>query len=282
VHVLLLLLGVFACSTSVIWIKKCDVDPVLLTALRLAIAAAVLTPLFVRDWLRNRERMSWRLVCDSAIPGLVLALHFFLWIHGARLTPAVNSTLLVNLVPIVMPFLLIWLASEKLYRKEIFATLIASLGLGVIFVSDYQLSREHFRGDVICLASMLFLALYLALGRRFRHHPTVWLYLVPLYYAAALASFIAVPLLAESTAVDWSREWPWVLALGIVPTVFGHSLLNNAMRQFRGQIVSLASMLQFVFAGVMAYLLLPNETPGWSFYPASALIVAAGVIVVRR
>lgn len=281
-QLLLLLLGVFACSTAVIWIKLTEIDPVLLTSLRLAIAAVALGPLFVRDWLRHRDAFTWRHVRDAAIPGLVLTLHFFTWIYGARLTPAVNSTLLVNLVPIAMPFLLVWLASEHVNRREITATLVSTVGIAILFIADYQLRPEHFRGDAVCLGSMLLLALYLALGRRFRHHPTVWLYLVPLYATAAVAALACVPLLAADTHVDWSKDWPWVLLLGLAPTVVGHSLLNNAMRHYRGQVVGLATMLQFVFAGVMAYLLLPNETPDWSFYPACVLIVAAGVIAVRK
>lgn len=278
----LLLLGVFACSTSVIWIKLCAVDPVLLTGLRLAIAAVALTPLFVRDWRRHRSEMTWLHYRDAAIPGVVLTLHFFTWIYGARFPLAANSTLLVNLMPIVMPFLLAWLVKESVNRSEILATLLAAIGLAVMFAADYQLSAEHFfHGDLVCLGSMLLLAVYLALGRRYRRHPSVWLYLVPLYYAATAVAFLCVPLLSSDAPVDWRREWPVVLALGLIPTVVGHSLLNNAMRYFRGQVVALTSMLQFVFAALLAYAFLPNETPHASFYAASALIVTAGVIAVR-
>ena len=277
----LLLLGVFACATSVIWIKLCTVDPVLLSGLRLAIAAVVLTPLFVRDWRRHRREMTWQHYRDAAIPGVALTLHFFTWIYGARFPLAANSTLLVNLVPIVMPFLLAWLAHESVNRKEILATMLAMAGLAVLFVTDYQIDRQHFHGDLVCLGSMVLMAFYLALGRRRRHHPTVWLYMVPLYYTAALVAFACAPFLSTRERVDWAREWPLVLALGLIPTVIGHSLLNNAMRFYRGQVVALATMLQFVFAGVIAYFALPDETPHGSFYLSSALIVTAGAIAVR-
>ncbi|TWT77822.1 EamA-like transporter family protein [Posidoniimonas polymericola] len=278
----LLLFGVAACATSVIWIKKSGVDPVLLSGLRLVVASVALTPLFIRDWRRHRDVLTWRHYRDAAIPGVMLALHFITWLIGVRMTPAVNSTVLVNLTPIVMPLLLIWLTGERPNRRELLATGVAGIGLSILFVSDFNLSREQFNGDLVCLGSMLLLALYLTLGRKYRHHPTVWLYLVPLYYTAAVVALLLAPVFATDLSVDWPREWYWVLALGLIPTVLGHSLLNNAMRHFRGQVVGLASMLQFIIAGVLAYLLLPNETPAWTFYPASVFILLAGVIVVGR
>ncbi|MEM9186072.1 MAG: DMT family transporter [Planctomycetota bacterium] len=273
----LLLLGVVACSVSVIFIKKSGVDPVLLSGLRLAVAAVVLAPVYAVDWRRHRQSLSWRHARDSAIPGLVLALHFITWIMGARLTLAANSTLIVNIVPVVMPVLLWALVRERLTRRETIATAVAGAGLGLLFAADFRTSAAHFHGDAVCFGSMLLLALYLALGRRFRHHPTVWLYLVPLYAAASVVCLAVGSVSADWRAIDWPKELPWILALGLVPTVIGHSLLNNAMRHLRGQVVSLMVMTQFLFAGVIAYATL-GEQPSWTFYPASALVVASGVI----
>jgi len=59
VHLLLLLVGVFACSTAVIMIKACSEDAVLLSAYRLLIAAIALTPVFWRDYRRHRDRYGW-------------------------------------------------------------------------------------------------------------------------------------------------------------------------------------------------------------------------------
>ena len=49
----------------------------------------------------------------------------------------------------------------------------------------------------------------------------------------------------------------------------------------RGQVVSIFNLNQFIFAGVLAFLLL-GEVPKPRFYLASALVVAGGVIVVMR
>lgn len=274
---LLLLLGVLNCSTAVIFIKKCTVDPVLLSGLRLGIAAIVLLPLFIRDYRRHADVLTWQHMRDAAVPGIFLALHMITWIFGARLTPAANSSLIVNLVPIVMPLLMILFVGERPNRWENLATLIALVGMGILFTADYQLSQTYLRGDIICFVSMVLFSIYFALGRRYRHHPTLWLYMVPLYATSAVVSFAASLFLSERSPIDWSVELPWVLALGIVPTVFGHTILNQAIRHIRGQIVSIVNMLQFVFAGLLAYPLL-GEVPDSSFYFASLIVVGAGIM----
>ncbi len=75
------------------------------------------------------------------------------------------------------------------------------------------------------------------------------------------------------------RDVLLILGLGIIPTVIGHSLVNNAMKHFRGQIVSIINMGQFVFAGIMAFLLW-GEVPAKTFYVAAALLGVAAWVAV--
>ncbi len=283
VNALLLLLSVFAASTAVIMIKASTLPPVLLASLRLFVASLVLLPLFVRDLRRHRGTYTSAHLQASVLPGLVLAVHLMTWIVGARMTPTANASLIVNLVPLAMPFFLVWLANEALTRREIVATGVALAGVVILTASDLNLSSAYFVGDLICLGSMLFYALYMALGRRNRHHPTVWLYLVPLYGVAAVTSMVVFVLMATPLQPAGSgglaREVALVLGLGIVPTVIGHSLLNRSMKYFRGQLVSLVNMGQFVFAGVMAFVLW-REVPAATFYLAATMLIAAAGIVV--
>ena len=279
-NILLLFLSVFAASTAVIMIKASTTHPVLLASLRLFVAALVLMPLYVRDLKRHRDAYTWQHLRASVLPGMVLAVHLMTWAVGARMTPTANASLIVNLVPLAMPFFLLWLAHEPLTRKEAVATTVALCGVAVLTASDLSLNPTYFLGDLISFGSMLFYALYMALGRRNRTFPSVWLYLVPLYAAAAVASLVVALFLGTSIQPLTVREGALIVGLGIVPTVIGHSLLNRAMRVFRGQIVSIVNMGQFVFAGLMAFMLW-REVPRWSFYVASGLLACSAWIVVR-
>ena len=126
---------------------------------------------------------------------------------------------------------------------------------------------------------MLLFALYLALGRRNRDFPSIWLYVIPVYAQASLVCLVVALPRMHTFAAGSLREWALMAALAAIPTVCGHSLLNAAMRRIRGQIVSLCNVSQFVFAGILGYLLF-GEIPKALFYAASAIVVAGVAIVV--
>jgi len=278
-RILLLVVGVYAGSTAVIMIKACQVHPMLLAAYRQLIAAAALSPLFLRDLLRHRGRYGWREVRRTVVPGLMLGAHFITWIIGARLTWAANSSLIVNMVPIVMPFLLYVLIRERLTRGEWAGTAVAMAGVLLLGATDFRVSAAHFAGDAICLGSMFLFAIYLALGRRNRDFATIWLYLVPLYTFGGLACLLLAVTQVRPGPLTF-RDGLLVTGLGVVPTVIGHSVLNHAMKHLRGQLVSLVNLGQFVFAGVMGFFLL-GELPQVGFYPACVMVVGGAVLALR-
>jgi drug/metabolite transporter (DMT)-like permease len=208
---------------------------------------------------------------------VLLGLHFIAWIIGARMTSSTNATLIVNLVPVVMPFFLAIQINEKLNRNEWAGTIAAAAGLGILILADFNQSRKTLPGDILCFVAMLFFCVYLVLGRKNRNLP-VWLYVVPLYAIAGVFCLTLTPLFVNPFQVMPVREILLVLGLGLIPTVLGHSALNYSMKHFRGQAVSVVNMGQFVFAGAMAYVFF-HEIPAWSFYPAGLMFILSGVLV---
>jgi drug/metabolite transporter (DMT)-like permease len=276
---LLLFLGVLACSTSAVFIRASATDPFVLTAFRLVIAFLLLAPVLVVQLRRHRGAFTAAHLRRTRVPSLVLACHLITWTLGARMTAVAQATLIVNLVPVALPFFLLWLARERISREEVAGTVLAVAGLLILSVKDALRGGGSLVGDAVCLLSMLLFALYLALGRRNRDFPSIWLYVIPVYGQAALICLVVALPRISTFAVGSGREWALMLALGAVPTVCGHSLLNAAMRGIRGQIVSLCNVSQFVFAGVMGYVLF-HEVPPAVFYAASAVVVAGVAVVV--
>ncbi|MEN9577209.1 MAG: hypothetical protein RJA70_218 [Pseudomonadota bacterium] len=275
-----LLLGVAACSSSVIFIRQSTTEPVLLSGLRLLVAVLVLSVPFVRAWKRHRDVYTWRSLARSVLPGALLAAHFVTWIQGARLTPAVNSSTIVNMVPVVTPLLLWAIAHERPNLREWLGTLLALGGVLFMIGGDYRFAPENVTGDVLCFGSMLLFAAYLVFGRRNRDAQSLWLYLVPLYATAALLCLAAAPFVTNGQAPSFdTKELLLILGLGLVPTVIGHTALNHAMKHLRGQIVSVVNLGQPFFAGFLGYLFLA-EVPAWFFYPASVMIVFGAVLAV--
>ncbi len=276
----LLFVGVFACATAVIMIKVSSLHPLLLASYRCLLAAAFLAPLFARGLARHRGAFTRGHLLRCLVPGLLLGIHFVTWIVGARTPPAANSSLIVNMVPLVMPFVLFAFTRERPTRGELAGTVLAIAGVVVMTASDFSFSREHFRGDALCLVSMVFFCVYLVLARKNRDFPTVWLYLVPVYAIAGLACLAVGLVAADPFGAYTAQDLAVVVGLALVPTVIGHSTLNYSMRHLGAQAVGVANLGQVLFAAVMAYFIL-HETPRWTTGVAAALL-ACGIVVALR
>ena len=277
--ILLLLFGVFCCATSVLMIKASGLHPAVLSAYRLLGAALLLSPLYVLEARRHRGKYLPRHKRATVLPALVLALHFISWAQGAQMTRAANASLIVNMVPVVVPFLLFLALREKVSRQEVVGTILALCGVLWLAADDIEVSRRLW-GDVVCFGSMLLFSVYLVQGRLNRDVPSIWLYLVPLY-AIAGAICLAVSLVVADPFAPHSARALWcALGLAVVPTILGHSILNLSMQRLSGPIVGVCNLFQFLFAGVLAYALF-HEAPSPAFYAAGALVVSGAIIVIR-
>jgi drug/metabolite transporter (DMT)-like permease len=281
---IVLLVSVLIGSTSVIMVKATSINPNLLASIRLLGAAAFLSPLYLKELRARRAADSAPKTHAAAfrvviLPGVIVTVHFISWIVGARLTTASNSTLIVNMNPIAMPFAAFLLSGVRPTRREIAATALATGGILIMGAGDFSLSAEYLAGDAICFLSMLCFTSYLALSRRNNSDGRLWTYLVPLYTVGGLLSFAAAVAAPGAFAPMTAKDA--LLALGLVlgPTVVGHSVLNWTMTVLRPQAVMIVNLFQFVFAGILAFFLF-SETPPPTFYATTAFILTGAVLAI--
>ncbi|MBX2879472.1 MAG: DMT family transporter [Granulosicoccus sp.] len=275
----ILCVGVCASALSVVFIRETTEAPIMLAAWRVLIAGLLLLPLYYRDQRRHGSESLSAVIQRSWFPGVILGVHFIAWVVGARMTPAANANLIVNILPVVMPFFMFAMFSERIGARELVATIIAIAGMLLLGASDFSISQKHFQGDLVCLFSMLLFAVYLALARRNKDVPTVWLYVVPVYLIAGVSTFIVALFFSSPFRPYTAYDLCMILALAVVSTVIGHSALNYAMQHLRGQTVSVVNMGQFVVGGIAGFLLY-QEIPRPAFYLASALLVLAMWLVI--
>lgn len=283
---LILIFGVFCCSTSVIFIKIGATDPIVLSGYRTLLGGCLMIP-----FLFQVRRVEWppfgQLIRRAWPPAAFLAVHFITWIMGARLTPSANASLIVNMVPVVMPLLLFFIIRERITRAEGLGTTLAILGVFALGIGDFSFSREHALGDAVCFLSMLFYACYLIFARKNRDVASIYLYVIPVYILSGLICLSLASLLSIAgrpvlwMGPDLRMETISIIGLAVVPTIFGHSIINWALRSLRGQVVVIINLAQFIFAGIMGFFIL-GELPHLVFYLASLLVVAGAVIVIRQ
>jgi Permeases of the drug/metabolite transporter (DMT) superfamily len=276
----ILVFGVFVAATSVIMIKASTIHPILQASYRLLASVALLLPFMFRELGRRGERLSFRLTLPALLPGVMLGLHFIAWIYGARMTLAGNSTVIVNMSPVVMPFVALALLRQRPTRRELLGTAIATAGVAILAATDYKGDAGRLAGDGACFVAMLLYAVYLTLGRRNNPSGRLWSYLVPLYFYGGIFCLVAALALGVNPVANITgMDLLMTLGLAIGPTIMGHSIMNWAMLRFAPQTVSIVNLGQFIFAGLLGFAFF-GELPGPTFYATSALIVAGAVVAI--
>lgn len=281
---LLLLAGEIMASASVIFIRRSAMAPVMLSSFRMLFSVLLLLPFYLKELKQNPAQpkpFNLKDMKQALIPGLLLGLHFISWIMGARMIPAANASLIVNLTPVVTPLFLFLLLRERVSKGEILGSLIALGGCLYLAWGDLNLDRQYFMGDLITLGSMGAFALYQIMAKT--RMKGVWSYLVPLYFIGGIFCLIVgltqMPLGSQGW-IPWSRnDWIAVLGLALISTIGGHSIINYSMKHLRGQLVSVFHTSQFLYAGLMAYFFL-NEIPGRRFLEASPFILGGVIFTI--
>ena len=270
----LLLVGVLACASSVIFVRESQQSAAWLAVWRLWVAVLCLLPWAWRDYQRLRPDIKI-LLRQAWLPGCVLGLHFIAWNAGARMVPAAMGTLLVNLTPLVMPGLLWCLYRQRVTPREWQATAMALCGFFILSWSTLQWDMAYWQGSAVVLLAMLSFALYLASAASShigRNIGSIWLYLLPVYAVAGVLCLVLSWLTEPFHGFVDGYDMLMTVSLGLVSTVIGHSILNWCMQHISGQRVTVVNSMQFVFAGVLGWWWY-GELPGLAFYAASGLIL---------
>jgi len=280
-NIALLIFGQLVTGTSAVLLKLNTIHPFLLAGYRLVIASIVLLPLFLRDLKRSGQPFTFSRISQSIVPGILLAIHWMTWTIAARRTLAANMGLLVNLLPLIMPFVIYATTREVIRRHEVLGSIIALIGIAFLGITGATVGSDTWVGDLIGLGSAVFYAVYLALARRSRAEGSIWIYVVPLYLTAGVVALAAGLLVASPLRQSYDAVGVLSLAGLIVgPTIIGHSVANHSMRVLSPQLVALSQFFQIVSAGVLGYFLLA-EVPPAGFYVAVAFVIAGVVVVVR-
>ncbi len=218
--------------------------PLLVAGGRLLFAAVVLSALDARGLpaavrgLTNRQRG----VVFAA--GALLAAHFACFLWGLEHTSLPAAVSLVSLEPlgvVVCAWALLGVAPS---RAEQLGVLLATAGAVVVAQGAGQ-GEHRLAGDLVVLAAVALFGLYLTVARALKDALPARSYAALVY---ASASAVLAVVVASAPAVLAAPSWPppphaivAIAALGLIPTVVGHTMVQTASRSLPPAIVALVS-----------------------------------------
>jgi len=267
-----LALAIVALASATPLIKWAPPAPALtVAALRVALSACLLAAFGWRGLgtirqVRARERAL------IGLSGLLLAIHFAMWITSLYFTSAAASVSLVAMNP-VFAALLGALVGDRVARREWIGIVIAVIGCAIVAGDDWQAGGRALAGDLLALSAAAAAAAYLVIGRRLRTAMPLVAYLALVNGVAGTALLVAA-LVAGAPFVGLPAHSYAAIALSaVIPSLIGHTLLNRAVRTTPTHLVALAILGEPVGASLLTWAVFAEQPP------ANAAVGGAIVLV---
>jgi drug/metabolite transporter (DMT)-like permease len=285
--------------------------PLAVSALRLALAALVALAIAGRFARLSRGREF-----AFGLAGLALAIHFATWIGSLEFTSVAVSTLLVTTTPLWTE--LYDVVRERRLPSRAFIVSLALALTGVALLVSARASvpapvpGRELLGDGLALAGSVAIGAYLLLVREAGNEPVVSarssagavagshapsssepgstqpaLRLGTRQVIARTFSWSALALVVAATvarqpppAFADAPAWGGIFAMALVSQMLGHTALNAALHDFSPSTISLTTLLEPVFAALLAAVLF-HEALTLQAIAGGILVLAAVAVTLR-
>lgn len=278
---LAVIIGAISVSTSAIFVKLATQAPAAIIAnYRLLIAIIIMLPIIIvkhRHEFKAIDRKNW---IYSTFAGIFLAAHFILWFESLNYTSVASSVVLVTLQPI-FAFLGTYLFfKERFSPGAVISMLIALFGSFIISWGDFQISGMALLGDLLAILGAITITIYFLFGQRVRKQLSLMTYTFIVYSISSITLLI-YNFVLENPFLGYPIDHWWIfLALAIIPTFFGHTLFNWALRWLSTSTISMGIIFEPVGATILAYLIFGERVSAWQWLGGTIILAGLFLFIV--
>ena len=162
----------------------------------------------------------------------------------------------------------------------IFALVIIFTGSLIIVSDQFDTSSNYTRGNLYALICSLWIALALIISENVRKDTETVPFSITLFSSAAITLMMISFYTGESLIGYTQQDYLGLLLLGLIPTVFGHSVFYFALRYVQPTIVASFPLGEPIIASIAAYFLF-SEKVGISIILGGVLTIIGLFILVR-
>ncbi|MBL3853133.1 DMT family transporter [Bacillus anthracis] len=257
----ILFFGVFALSTSAIFVKLADAPAAIIAFYRLFFAALILLPLLLfnqnnRSELKTITRRQWGF---GFISGLFLAAHYVLWFESLQYTSVASSTVIVTLQPLFLMIGGYFLFKERFTRGAVIGCLIAISGSIVIGWQDFKISGEALYGDILAFIAAGIITAYFFISQYVRKDLSLIPYSIISYGSSACFLGVFAYMQNESFIHYSTQTWLYFFGLAFIATILGQTIFNWLLKWMSATVISMSILGETIGTCILAYFIL-NET----------------------
>ncbi len=258
-------------------------DPIAVSAIRMWIGSLCLFALSPRATICSMARLSLRHRLQLLGVGAILAAHQAGYLLGLSKTSLPAAVCLVSVEPVAVVLVARMAFRSRLRPLEVLGLLAAVLGS--ILVAGGGGAENHAVGNMLVIVAVVLYGVYIAAARHLRNLMPVIPYAACVFGASAL---LLTPF-AVARLGNWAdvppNSWWAVFALGTIPTLIGHTLIQRSAREMPAAAIALVSPGETIGSlAIGAWLLHTWPTARMAF--GGSIIIAGvlttGIAVSRR
>lgn len=289
--------AVVAVSTSAILVRLSDAPSLVKACYRVLFMTLTVIP-FLPRYLPELRAIDPRDLLFATLAGIGLAAHFAAWFESLEWTTVAASVTLVQTQPVFVAVGAWLVLDERITRRMVGGIIIAMVGVVAMTLGGPVLSgitgdgpvlrtivdaffgSGHLYGDTLALIGAIMAAGYVLSGRSIRQRLSVVPYVFVVYGVCTVTLFTVtasrgLPLLGYPI-----HEWALFIAMALGPGLFGHTLINWALKHVESSVVSVSLLGEPVGSALLA-LALFTEVPGTATIVGGS-IVLFGILVTSR
>lgn len=282
-NLLILIIGVFFLSTSVIFAKVIDAPAVIIAFYRMLFSGLLMMPILVFNKELRREIKSFTLkqILLGSISGLLLASHYVLWFSSLDYTSVASSTVLVTLQPIFAVIGGYLFYKERVNTWGIVGILVAILGSCYVGWQDFQGDPTALYGDFLALLAAALITGYFFIGRSLRQNMGVLAYSILGYFTSALMLFVYGGIKGVAFNGFSSSLWLLLVAMALFSTIFGQMVINWVLKWLTTTTVSVVILTEVIWATLLSVIILGDIVTSKQAMGISIIVVGLLIYGLR-
>ena len=271
--------GVFALSTSAIFVKIADAPAAVTAFYRLLFAGGMLLPFFLLSKKSRSEAMAIRprqwlqIFCA----GLFLALHYVLWFESLNYTSTASSTVIVCLQPLFSLALERFISKKRIASSALLGCAIALCGCAVIGAGDFQISGRALVGDILAFVAAGVISSYYFVGENVRKSISAITSSTLAYFVSALILLVYILIRRDPLSGYSARTWQAFGGIALISTIGGQFVFNLLLKKLPASAVTMGILGEPVGTCLLAWLILHEGMVKQQFIGILIIMIGMGI-----
>lgn len=207
------------------------------------------------------------------ISALFFGAHWITYFYALKLSNVAIGMLSLFTYPMLTALIEPLFIKVKFDPMYIVLSLMVLLGL-YILAPEFSLQNSYVEAIIFGVISAFFYALRNIISKKLISRYTGTSIM---FYQLAVLTVVLLPAIFFMDTSNISTQFPYIIALGLLTTAIGHTMLVSSFKHFSVSTASIISSTQPIFGIILAFMFL-NEKPNLNTFIGGSLILATVVI----